>query len=160
MSRKELTKAFMMISNWNKPAGLHGLHKNMSALQGLGQCVCNDFAGSRYKWPIVLNVPARSAAVQEALKLVKAEVSVVIQIVSLHIVTSILLTVPPSGHHHQELLLADPAVLILVVARKLLQQTVASATQASSSNCQQQQGWSDITFSSCHGFLRYNRLLS
>ena len=32
MNRKELTKTFMMISNWKKPFGLHGLYKAISAL--------------------------------------------------------------------------------------------------------------------------------
>ena len=35
MKREELTKTFMMISNWKKPFALHGLYKNISALQGL-----------------------------------------------------------------------------------------------------------------------------
>ena len=35
MNRKELTKTFMMISNWKKPICFHGLYKNISALQGL-----------------------------------------------------------------------------------------------------------------------------
>ena len=35
MNQKELTKTFMMISNWIKPFGLHGLYKNISALKGL-----------------------------------------------------------------------------------------------------------------------------
>ena len=34
MSLKELTKTFMMISNWKKSFGLHGLNKN-SAFEGL-----------------------------------------------------------------------------------------------------------------------------
>ena len=32
MKRKELTKSFMMIQNWKKPFGLHGLNRNISAL--------------------------------------------------------------------------------------------------------------------------------
>ena len=32
MNQKELTKTFMMISNWKKPFGLHGFYKNNSAL--------------------------------------------------------------------------------------------------------------------------------
>ena len=32
---KELTKIFVMISNWKKPVGLHGFYKNYSALQEL-----------------------------------------------------------------------------------------------------------------------------
>ena len=35
MNQKELTKTFVMISNWNKPFGLHDLNKIYSALQGL-----------------------------------------------------------------------------------------------------------------------------
>ena len=31
---KELTKTFMMISNWKKPSGLHGFNKINSALWG------------------------------------------------------------------------------------------------------------------------------
>ena len=31
MERKELTKTFMMISNWKKPFGPHGLKINISA---------------------------------------------------------------------------------------------------------------------------------
>ena len=30
--REELTKTLMMILNWKKPSGLHGLYKNISAL--------------------------------------------------------------------------------------------------------------------------------
>ena len=32
MKREELTKAFTMISNWQKPLGLYGLCKNISVL--------------------------------------------------------------------------------------------------------------------------------
>ena len=32
MKQKELTKTFMMISNWKKAFGLHGLYKNITAL--------------------------------------------------------------------------------------------------------------------------------
>ena len=32
MKRKELTKKFMMISNWKKPFDSYGLYKNISAL--------------------------------------------------------------------------------------------------------------------------------
>ena len=32
MSRKELTKIFMVISNWKKPFGLHGLNQSITAL--------------------------------------------------------------------------------------------------------------------------------
>ena len=35
MKRKELTKMFMMISKWKKTFSLHGLYKNIPALQGL-----------------------------------------------------------------------------------------------------------------------------
>ena len=35
MKRQELTKKFMMMSNWTKPFGFHGLYNNISALQGL-----------------------------------------------------------------------------------------------------------------------------
>ena len=35
MNQKELTKIFMIISNWKKLFGLNGLYKNMSALLGL-----------------------------------------------------------------------------------------------------------------------------
>ena len=34
MKRKETTKTFMTISNWNKPIGLDGLYKNISAIEG------------------------------------------------------------------------------------------------------------------------------
>ena len=34
-NQKELTVTFMMISNLNKPFGLHDLYKNNSALYGL-----------------------------------------------------------------------------------------------------------------------------
>ena len=34
IKREELTKTFMMIYNWKKPFGLHGLFKNISALKG------------------------------------------------------------------------------------------------------------------------------
>ena len=29
MKQKELIKTFMMISNWKKPSGLHGLYKKI-----------------------------------------------------------------------------------------------------------------------------------
>ena len=32
MKRKELTKTLMMISNWIKPFGLHGLYKKFSVV--------------------------------------------------------------------------------------------------------------------------------
>ena len=32
MKHKELTETFMMISNWNKPFGIHDLYKITSAL--------------------------------------------------------------------------------------------------------------------------------
>ena len=35
MNHKELTKTFMIISNWNKPFGLHELYKINSAFEGL-----------------------------------------------------------------------------------------------------------------------------
>ena len=35
MKREELTKTFMMISNFKKTFGRHGLYKNIAALQGL-----------------------------------------------------------------------------------------------------------------------------
>ena len=34
MNREELTKTFLMISNWKKPFGLHGLYKNDQRLKG------------------------------------------------------------------------------------------------------------------------------
>ena len=34
MNKKELIKTFIMISNWNKPFGLHGFYKNKSAVKG------------------------------------------------------------------------------------------------------------------------------
>ena len=34
MNRKELNMTFMMISDWKKTFGLHGFHKNISALKG------------------------------------------------------------------------------------------------------------------------------
>ena len=34
MSRKELTKTFIMITNWIKPFGLHGLYKNIQRFEG------------------------------------------------------------------------------------------------------------------------------
>ena len=37
MNQKELTKTFMMISNWKNPFGLHDLYKINSALWGLKQ---------------------------------------------------------------------------------------------------------------------------
>ena len=44
MKREELTMTFMIISNWRKRVGLHGLHNNISALWGLNfhlkSCVC------------------------------------------------------------------------------------------------------------------------
>ena len=45
MNQKELNKIFMMISNWQKPFGLHGLHKILSALmfkQELYALICID----------------------------------------------------------------------------------------------------------------------
>ena len=33
MKQKELTKTFIMISNWKNPFGFYGLYKNMSALK-------------------------------------------------------------------------------------------------------------------------------
>ena len=42
MSRKELTKTFMMISSWKKPFSLHGLWKNNSVLEGLNTRVMCD----------------------------------------------------------------------------------------------------------------------
>ena len=36
MNQKELTKTFMMISNWKKPFGLQGLHKKQG-FQGNSQ---------------------------------------------------------------------------------------------------------------------------
>ena len=35
MNQKELTKIFMMISNWKQPFDLRDLYKNNSALSGL-----------------------------------------------------------------------------------------------------------------------------
>ena len=35
MKQKELTKTSMMISNWEKPFGLHGLYKSIPAFWGL-----------------------------------------------------------------------------------------------------------------------------
>ena len=35
MELKKLTKSCMMISNWKKPFGLHGLYKDIAALWGL-----------------------------------------------------------------------------------------------------------------------------
>ena len=32
MKRKELTKTFMMTSNWKKPFDLHGLYKHIPAI--------------------------------------------------------------------------------------------------------------------------------
>ena len=37
MNRKEVTKTFMMISNWIKPFGFHSFYKNNSALQGFNK---------------------------------------------------------------------------------------------------------------------------
>ena len=37
MNQKEPTKTFVMISNWKKPFGLHGLHKKYSALRVKGE---------------------------------------------------------------------------------------------------------------------------
>ena len=34
MNQKELTKTFMMISNWNKPFGPHGFKKNIQRFKG------------------------------------------------------------------------------------------------------------------------------
>ena len=36
MKRKELTKTFMMISNWKKHFGLHGLHNYSGAIRVKG----------------------------------------------------------------------------------------------------------------------------
>ena len=47
MKQKELTKTFMIISNKKKPVGLHGLCKNMSALQGF------NVEGHKF----ILNIP-------------------------------------------------------------------------------------------------------
>ena len=33
MNQKELTKTFMMISNWKKTFGLHGFYKNIQRLK-------------------------------------------------------------------------------------------------------------------------------
>ena len=38
MNQKELTKRIMMISNWKKPFGLHGLHEENQRFKG------NDYA--------------------------------------------------------------------------------------------------------------------
>ena len=38
MTRKELTKMFMMISNWKTPFGLYGLYKNSSVLNRVMEC--------------------------------------------------------------------------------------------------------------------------
>ena len=35
MNQKELSETFMLISNWIKPSGLHGLYTKYSALWGL-----------------------------------------------------------------------------------------------------------------------------
>ena len=35
MNQEELTKIFMIISNWNKPFGLYDLYEINSAVQGL-----------------------------------------------------------------------------------------------------------------------------
>ena len=41
MTQKDLTKTFMMISNWTKPFGLHGIYKTISALwKKLPQLYC------------------------------------------------------------------------------------------------------------------------
>ena len=34
MNQKELTKTFMMISNWERPSGLHDLWKNDQRFKG------------------------------------------------------------------------------------------------------------------------------
>ena len=34
MNQKELTKTFVMISNWEKPFGLHGLYKMIQRFKG------------------------------------------------------------------------------------------------------------------------------
>ena len=34
MNQKELTKTFMMISNWKKPFGLHNFHKKIQRFKG------------------------------------------------------------------------------------------------------------------------------
>ena len=34
MNRKELTKTIMLILNWKRPIGLHGLHKKIQRFKG------------------------------------------------------------------------------------------------------------------------------
>ena len=43
MNQKELSKTFIMILNWKKPFGLHGLYKNISALYGFSALWVNPF---------------------------------------------------------------------------------------------------------------------
>ena len=57
MNQKDLTETFMMISNWNKPFGLHDFTQIISALQGLIMSECdasNDTCNTWHKmsWDI------------------------------------------------------------------------------------------------------------
>ena len=49
----ELTKTFMMMSNWTKPFGLYGLYKNISSFKGL------TYQSPQYEdqlWPCIRHV--------------------------------------------------------------------------------------------------------